>query len=112
MTLAIAIRPPREADIPALANLAGQLGYPTNTAEMHDRLVAVADNDHARVLVATDAADRTIGWVHVELRRTLAEPLTARIMGLVVDERARGGGVGRDLLHAAEAWAVERVAGT
>ena len=92
-----------------LAELSTQLGYPTTAAELEARLAAVASNDHAAVLVATaDATDRPIGWVHVELKRTLVAPLTAQIMGLVVDAEARGGGIGRELLLAAEAWAARR----
>jgi GNAT superfamily N-acetyltransferase len=108
MTTTLAIRPPRGQDAAALAVLSGQLGYPASTQELEDRLAAVAGNDHAAVLVATDASDRPIGWVHVELKRTLVAPLTAQIMGLVVDAASRGGGVGSELLRAAEAWAADR----
>ncbi len=69
---------------------------------------AVTANDDAAVLVATDPQDRAIGWLHVELKRTLVAPMTAQIMALIVDERARGGGVGRELVAAADAWAVAR----
>jgi GNAT superfamily N-acetyltransferase len=65
-------------------------------------------NDHAAVLVATDTADRPIGWLHVEIKRTLVAPRSAQVMGLVVDDAARSRGIGRDLLRAAEAWAAAR----
>ena len=100
----VAVRPPRLEDAAALAELSGQLGYPATPAEIEERLAAVAGNDHAAVLVATDAADRPIGWVHVELKRTLVAPLTAQIMGLVVDAAVRSGGIGHVMLRAAEAW--------
>jgi GNAT superfamily N-acetyltransferase len=104
----VAIRPPRRHDVPVLAELSGQLGYPATAADLERRLDAVTSNDHAAVLVAADAIDRPIGWVHVELKRTLVAPLTAQIMGLVVDAEARDSGVGRELLHAAEEWAAGR----
>jgi GNAT superfamily N-acetyltransferase len=107
MATVLAIRPPRSQDAAALAELSGQLGYPVTADELTGRLAAVTGNDHAAVLVASDATDRAIGWVHVELKRTLVAPLTAQIMGLVVDTGVRGGGVGRELLKAAEAWAAE-----
>lgn len=108
MATTLAIRPPRSGDLAALAELSAQLGYPVSAPELEGRLAAVAANDHATVLVASDAADRPIGWVHVELKRTLVAPLTAQIMGLVVDAGARSTGVGRELVSAAEAWARDR----
>jgi GNAT superfamily N-acetyltransferase len=108
MATTLAIRQPRDEDAAALADLSEQLGYPVTPDELRLRLSTVAANDDAAVLVATDAADRPIGWVHVELKRTLVAPLTAQIMGLVVDDAARNRGVGKELLAAAEAWASTR----
>ncbi len=88
-----------------MADQAGQLGYPIEPDELRRRLAAVAVNKDAAVLVATDPRDRAIGWLHVELKRTLTAPLTAQIAGLIVDERARGDGVGSELVGAAAAWA-------
>jgi GNAT superfamily N-acetyltransferase len=68
----------------------------------------VGANDQAAVLVAADAEDRPIGWIHVEVRRTLVAPLSAQVMGLVVDDAVRSGGIGRELLRSAEAWAAAR----
>jgi GNAT superfamily N-acetyltransferase len=108
MATTLAIRTPRDTDATALADLSGQLGYPVVVEDMRERMAAVAANDQAGVLVATDAADRPIGWVHVELKRTLSAPLTAQVVGLVVEGAARSAGVGKGLLAAAEAWAQAR----
>jgi GNAT superfamily N-acetyltransferase len=91
-----------------LAILSEQLGYPVETDELAERLAAVAANDHAKLMVAVDDEDRPIGWIHVEVKRTLVAPLSAQVMGLVVDEAMRSGGIGRDLLRSAEAWAATR----
>jgi GNAT superfamily N-acetyltransferase len=64
--------------------------------------------EDAAVLVAAEADDRPVGWIHVEVRHTLVAPLAAQIMGLVVDDTARSRGIGRELLHSAEAWAAAR----
>ena len=108
MATTLAIRPPRDADAAALADLSGQLGYPVAVEELGQRMAAVEANEHAAVLVATDAVDRPIGWVHVELKRSLVAPLTAQIVGLVIDEAVRSAGIGKELLAAAEAWALAR----
>ena len=94
-----------------MAALAEQLGYPVGTDELAERLAAVAANDHAQVMVAADADDRPIGWIHVEVKRTLVAPLSAQVMGLVVDDAARSGGIGRELLRSAETWAAARGCG-
>ena len=108
MAATIAIRAPRDGDLPAMAEQAGQLGYPVAPDELGRRLASVAENEDAAVLVATDTADHAIGWLHVELKRTLVAPLSAQIMALVVDERARNAGVGRELVDAASTWAAMR----
>jgi GNAT superfamily N-acetyltransferase len=108
LATALAIRPPRGGDLATLAELSAQLGYPVTAEVLEGRLAAVAANDDAAVLVASDPADRPIGWVHVELKRTLVSPPTAQVVGLVVDAEARGAGIGRDLLRAAEEWALAR----
>jgi GNAT superfamily N-acetyltransferase len=105
VAVTVAIRAPRDGDLVAMAEQAGQLGYPVEPDVLRRRLAAVTAADDAAVLVATDERDRPIGWLHVELKRTLVVPLTAQIMALVVDERARGEGVGKGLVAAADAWA-------
>ena len=91
-----------------MAALSEQLGYPVGTDELAERLAAVSANNHATVMVAADADDRPIGWIHVEVKRTLVAPLSAQVMGLVVEDAARSGGIGRELLRSAEAWAAAR----
>jgi GNAT superfamily N-acetyltransferase len=103
----MAVRPARTEDAPALAVLAGQLGYPTSSEELSARLPEVAANPDAVILVAGERDD-VRGWIHVELKRSLLAPLAAQVMGLVVDERRRSEGIGAALLAAGEAWARER----
>ena len=102
------IRPMTAADAPRVADLTTQLGYPTDPEETVQRLSAL-DDRHA-ALVA-DEGGRAIGWVHVTLVTSLVSGMKGDIGGLVVDESHRSGGVGAELLAAAEAWARERGAG-
>jgi GNAT superfamily N-acetyltransferase len=101
------LRPPLPSDAPALAALAGELGYPTSGEELLGRLAALHPRD-AAVIVSTDADDRPTGWCHVEMRRTLVEPMSALIVGLVIGEGHRSAGIGAELLAAAERWARSR----
>jgi GNAT superfamily N-acetyltransferase len=107
MTEEVRVRPPLPGDAPVLAALAGELGYPTDAESLLGRLAALDPTD-AAVLVSTDADDLPTGWCHVEMRRTLVEPMSALIAGLVIGEGHRSAGVGAALLAAAEAWARAR----
>jgi GNAT superfamily N-acetyltransferase len=103
----VRLRPPLPSDAKALAALAGELGYPTTAEELLGRLAALNPTD-AAVIVSTDASETPTGWCHVELRRTLVEPQSALIVGLVIGEGHRSEGVGAALLEAAERWARAR----
>ena len=101
------IRPMTAADAPAVADLTTQLGYPAGADETRSRLALLdaRPDDHA-VLVA-DEDGRAVGWVHVALYTSLESGCAASLGGLVVDEAQRSGGIGAELLAAAEAWARE-----
>ena len=71
------IRTAVESDAAALAALSVQLGYPSSPAEILDRLRDIRARGDGQVLVA-------------------------EIVGLVVDERLRGRGIGVNLVAAAE----------
>jgi len=107
VAVGIRIRPPLPSDAPALAALAGELGYPTSPEALLGRLAALHPTD-AAVLVSTDANDLPTGWCHVEMRRTLVEPISALIVALVVGDGHRSAGIGAELLAAAERWARAR----
>lgn len=106
--MAPTIRSARPADAAALAELTGQLGYPTDASTLVDRLAGLLQDDTSTLLVAVGEDDRPIGWLHLEVHRTLTSPASVLIAGFVVDEAHRSGGVGKTLLHAGEAWARER----
>ena len=93
-------------DVPALVRLNDQLGYPTNEPDLRERLAPILASAEDEVLVAVDGAE-PIGWIHVAVERGLEDSHVAGLRGLVVDEAHRSGGVGKDLLDAAERWARE-----
>lgn len=99
------IREATRDDAEDLANLADQLGYPARPEQVLNRLECV-DRATGRVFVAA-AAGQVVGWIHVVLYYTLVTDHAAQLLGLVVDMNWRGRGVGRALLGAAEAWALE-----
>jgi GNAT superfamily N-acetyltransferase len=99
------IRSARTYDAQAIAELGAQLGYPATRQQIASRLAGIESERSSRVLVAEDASGRVIGWLHVAARAQLTEDSGAEILGLVVDESSRSGGIGASLLAAAEEWA-------
>ena len=102
------IRAAEPRDIPALAALAGQLGYPTSGDEMARRFAALDDRDAVFVAEIDGAC---VGWIQVSAVATLESGTFAEIRGLVVGEAERGSGVGAALVGAAEEWARARGCG-
>ena len=102
----LVIREAHAKDIPALARLSGELGYPSDVSQMRRRYERVASDREHRVFVAVSGGE-VVGWVHVHLTRWLATDSRGEIAGLIVDSTARGHGLGRRLMQAAETWTKE-----
>jgi Acetyltransferase (GNAT) family. len=102
----VIIRRARLTDASAVAELCGQLGYPTSNEEMADRLAHLIRHPRfGAVLIAESSEGRVIGWLHVSVTPLLEVSLRAEVNGLIVAEGQRSSGAGRKLLEAAEAWA-------
>ena len=99
------IRAARTYDAEAIAGLGAQLGYPATRQQVASRLAGIEAEPASRVLVAENGNGSVVGWLHVAARAQLTEEACAEVLGLVVDESVRGGGIGAALLEAAEEWA-------
>lgn len=99
------IRPARLDDAPAIAELCGQLGYPSTAMQVTHRLVQMAGFPFHALFVA-ETGGQVAGWVHVHAYPLPESDFHAELGGLVVAETHRGSGVGKALLAAAEAWAI------
>lgn len=102
------IREARAADIPALTQLCGELGYASEESQVRRRLARVNEDKENRIIVAEDAAGAVIGWVQVHFTRWLASDPRGEVVGLVVSSQFRGRGIGRMLMQAAETWTKEQ----
>jgi len=104
------IRDATAADVPALAQLLTQLGYPVQAGEIGGRLARVQST--ARVVVAVGGAGVPDGLIVTHVVNALEQPLPmCLIVALVVREAERGRGVGGELLAEAERWAAEHGCG-
>lgn len=103
------VAPASPHDSPAIAELLGQLGYPTDTSEIPGRLATVVAANGAVLLLRFAATEPPVGLVALHSYPVVHRPgPTAYIAALVVAPSARGIGAGRALLAAAERWARER----
>jgi GNAT superfamily N-acetyltransferase len=102
------VRPAGAADAEAVAELVGQLGYPTTAQEVIGRLASLRDVPSAIVLVAeTDGL--VSGLVTAHLFHSIhSTPLVAWLTTLVVRDSCQHSGVGRQLAAAVEGWARSR----
>ncbi|WNZ22909.1 GNAT family N-acetyltransferase [Leptolyngbya sp. NK1-12] len=92
------------ADAESLSQLCTQLGYTVTVQQMQQHLAAVLSHPDHQVYVAEQ--HRVVGWIHGQRCALLIGPTQVVILGLVVDETVRGTGIGRQLLHQLEAWAM------
>jgi GNAT superfamily N-acetyltransferase len=101
------IRPARSSDHARIAELAGQLSYPSTSEEIARRLQGIKSSAEAAVFVAQLETAEIAGWIAVFVYRTVEADARAEVSGLVVDERFRSQRVGEHLLSRAEEWARE-----
>ena len=103
----VKIRRAKQLDAKRIAELSGQLGYPTTKKQMDSRLKRALRARDGACFVADSADDGVIGWIHVSVTPLLEVERRAEVNGLVVDEKARSHKAGSKLLKAGEKWARE-----
>lgn len=105
---AIPVRAAREQDVPALANLLDQLGYPSGDEALQSRLRRLLAHPDARHWVA-EYHGRVCGLLSLHFIPQLAlDGDFARISYLCVDAATHGLGIGRALMAQATAAAQAR----
>jgi GNAT superfamily N-acetyltransferase len=100
------IRKSTIGDIPSIANLCTQLGYPSSLMGTKKRLAVIQEKDDHIVIVAENQKSTLLGWIHVFAKYLPETDPYAEVGGLVIEEMYRGKGVGQTLLQAAEEWTI------
>jgi ribosomal protein S18 acetylase RimI-like enzyme len=90
------------SDVARLTPLMAELGYPTTTPDLAERVAQVSANPDDAVLIAKEG-ECIVGMVAVHSFQMLHRPgRMGRITALVVATSAQGRGIGSELLAAAE----------
>ena len=100
------VRPARLKDTARIAELCGQLGYPSSCEQVDARLRAHQGAEEHAIFVG-EQGQEVVGVLDVFVMRTVESEPRAEVAALVVDEKCRSCGVGQLLLERAEAWARE-----
>ena len=103
--MGLTIRRAAPRDAPEISRLLAQLGYAVEPDDVEHRLGRLAGDPGKAVWVAAAADGCLVGCGQAAVDLRLAEGERVEITSLVVDAAARGGGIGRRLTDAAEAWA-------
>jgi GNAT superfamily N-acetyltransferase len=103
------IRLARTADAEAVTELLRQLGYPQEGVATTAARIEAWDDDAASAVYVADADGDVLGVVAVHLSPFFERTGSwGRIVALVVSDRARGRGIGGQLVTAAESFAARR----
>jgi len=85
----VKIRRARQTDAPRIAELSGQLGYPTTPRAMAGRLKLALREKNGACFVAETKENGVLGWAHVSVTPLLEVVRCAELNGVVVDENVR-----------------------
>jgi len=105
MPPAIITRRANQADAPAVAKLAAELGYACEPGEMRRRISVLLKSSSDLLIVALTASKEPVGWLQAHAVHVVESGFRVEIMGLIVCAGARRLGVGRELVTRAEEWA-------
>ena len=95
------VRSIEKNDLESIKGLSAQMGY--SYAPEAELLKTLMESENDRIYVAVDPSSRKVtGFIHVQIYRTLLFDPALNILGIAVDEKARGKGTGSLLLEKAE----------
>jgi GNAT superfamily N-acetyltransferase len=106
MSADAAIRAARRSDAAAIVELLGRLGYPETREAVSLRIERFSRSDTDRILVAA-IGSHVAGVLAAQIvPESAAVGKRCRVTAVVVDERHRRKGIGRQLMESAEAFAL------
>ncbi len=99
----VSIRPIRQEDARAVAELVTQLGYQRTPEQVRHWVLDLGSRSDQAAFVA-ELKGEVVAWIDVSLERHLQSEAFGLIGGLVVRDGVRGAGIGKRLCEQAEDW--------
>lgn len=104
----ISIRKYISTDLEALTDLMNDLGYPTDTQSMKNRMESIESNPDYYTFMA-EVENEIAGMVGARIVHFYeGDGVTAQISALVIKENFQGKGIGKELIRFIESWAREK----
>ncbi|MDB5231923.1 MAG: family N-acetyltransferase [Chitinophagaceae bacterium] len=103
----ILIREVHPDDGVAVNELSAQLGYPVSVSATAENIILILKNKDEMIFVA-QLEDNVIGWIQISYLVRLESGPFFEIVGLVVDEKYRGKGIGKSLIAEAKIWCFKK----
>ncbi|GMK41321.1 N-acetyltransferase [Paenibacillus sp. CCS19] len=101
-----AIRLYEPSDLAAVADLMGDLGYPSTIADMERRMNVMASNPFCHTFVA-EQDGQAVGMIGIRISTNYeVDDVVTYISALVVKSNYRGQGIGKQLIRFAEDWSI------
>jgi len=100
------IRPGTIHDSEGIAQLSGQLGYPSTKEQTQKRIKEIVDSPQQCVFVEV-VNGKVVAWVQGFYAPRVESEGFVEIAGLVVDEAHRGKGIGKKLIADVIEWSAQ-----
>lgn len=105
MTQNLTIRRATLDDLDSILSLADQLGYPTSSEAMTNRLTSILSTSDKVIFVADPGDGKAAGYIQASQHISLEVDPLVEIDGLVVSQDHRRQGIGGMLIASVEDWA-------
>ena len=95
-------------DVPMIAPLLEQLGYPSTEEQIRSRLEVMVDHPDYSTWIA-EQGESVVGLIGAHIGYAYGiDGCVGQITAVVVDAQARGQGIGTKMIHVAEDWVREK----
>ena len=94
----------KQEDFESVSELLIQLGYNVSKDELKFRMARITANEKGNVFVALSDSAKIIGCVQALIDTRLAGGNFGEVVSLIVDEKYRGNGIGKNLIDKASEW--------
>lgn len=100
------IRKALKTDIYDIIELTQQLGYIVDKNNCNNQFNSILENSDHAIFVAEDTDKKVIAYIHVLSKDLLISIASAEIGELIVDEKYRRKGIGKQLVQKVHEWAI------